>query len=129
MPRNFWPLFMTYYLARLRPMKTEPITLSPKLSRYVRGLSHAIGVPVEDVVGYGMFNLENDVAATLGNCLESLYDFTPEQEARVWEVHEIAQGLIDRRSWDEFFSIVRELPPFDPADYSKAPRNIIRMGF
>lgn len=106
---------------------SEPITLSPRLSRYVRGLSHAIGVPVEDVVGYGMFNLENDVAATLGNCLESLYDFTPEQEARVWEVHEIAQGLIDRRSWDEFLADTRKLPPFDPKSYAKEARNIIRI--
>ena len=108
-------------------MTTESITLSADLSRLIRGLSHAIGVPVEDVVRFGMFNAENDVALSLTNCLESLYDFTPEHEARVWEVHEIAQGLIDRDSWEEFLSAVRELPPFDAADYRSAPSNIIHL--
>lgn len=108
-------------------MTTEPITLSADLSRLIRGLSHAIGVPVEDVVRFGMFNAENDVAISIMNCLESLYAFTPEHEARVWEVHEIAQGLIDRDSWEEFLSAVRGLPPYSPADYAKLPTNIIHL--
>jgi len=110
-------------------MTSEPITLSPELSRYLRGLSHAIGVPVEDVIRHGMLSLENDVPLTLSNLLESLYDFTPEQEARIEEVYEIALELIDRDSWDEFLSAVAELPPFDPADYATpAPSNIISLG-
>jgi hypothetical protein len=108
-------------------MSTDSITLSPKLSRALRGLSHAIGVPVEDVIGYGMLNLENSVDISLLNCLESLYDFTPEQEARLWEVHKIARSLIDERSWDEFFSVTEGIPAFEPKDYAAAPRNIIRV--
>jgi hypothetical protein len=108
-------------------MSTDPVILSPKLSRAVRGLSHAIGVSVEDVIAFGMFNIENGVDTTIDNCLESLYEFTPEQEARVGEAREIARDLEDRHSWDEFFSATESWPPFDPADYADVPRNIIKM--
>jgi|GEM_PF-6448175 len=94
-------------------ISNEPVTLSPKLSRYIRALAHAMGLEdINHLVDRVMFAPDPD---NVLECLAVDADEPSPEWNRRWEAQELAIDAGD--SWDKFVEISESMPSFNPADY------------